>query len=138
MVMIAGSGCVEHLLDAVPAHVRRSRREAGQALAGWGLGDLAELAELVVSELVTNALEHGAGPVQLRLEFGDGLLRVEVHDCGPGRPVCRRPSDEDERGRGLGLLDALISVHGGARGVVDDNGGPGKTVYVALPLPGRR
>jgi signal transduction histidine kinase len=137
MKVIAGARCVEHPLGGQPVHVSRSRATAGQVLTDWGLGEVAELAKLVVSELVTNAQQHGAGPVQLRLGLDDGVLRVEVHDCGPGRPVCRQPSVEDERGRGLGLLDALITAHGGARGVIDDRGGPGKTVYVELPIANR-
>jgi signal transduction histidine kinase len=134
MARIADACCVEQPLGGEPAQVSRSRQRTGRALADWGLGDLAEIAELVVSELVTNAQQHGAGPLHMRLGLGHGVLRVEVHDCGPGRPVCRRPSPSDERGRGLSLLDALISVHGGARGVVDDLLGPGKTVYVDLPI----
>ena len=137
MTVIAGARCVEHPLGREPVYVSRSRAQAGQVLADWGLGDLAELAKLVVTELVTNAQQHGVGPVRMRLGFGDGVLRVEVHDCGPGRPVCRKASAEDERGRGLGLLDALITQTGGARGVVDDRGGPGKTVYVELPIANR-
>jgi signal transduction histidine kinase len=136
MTIIAGARCVEHPLGGEPVYVSRSRAKAAQVLADWGLGEVAELAKLVVSELVTNAQQHGAGPVRMRLGFGDGVLRVEVHDCGPGRPECRAPSVEDERGRGLGLLDALITLHGGVRGVVDDCWGPGKTVYVELPIAG--
>lgn len=134
MTVIAGARCVEDPLGGEPLYVSRSRAKAGQVLADWGLGEVAELAKLVVSELVTNAQQHGVGPVWMRLGFGDGILRVEVHDCGPGRPVCRKASVDDERGRGLGLLDALITMHGGARGVVDDRGGPGKTVFVELPI----
>lgn len=137
MARIADARCVEHPLGGGPSQVSRSRQKAGRALADWGLGDLAELAELVVSELVTNAQQHGAGPVYLRVGLADGVLRVEVHDCGSGRPVRRRPSALDECGRGLVLLDALISVHGGARGVADDLVGPGKTVYVELPITNR-
>lgn len=137
MARIADARCVEHPLGGGPSQVSRSRQKAGRTLADWGLSELAELAELVVSELVTNAQQHGTGPVHLRLGLEDGVLRVEVHDCGPGRPVRRWPSASDERGRGLGLLDALLSLHGGARGVADDLAGPGKTVYVELPTANR-
>ena len=58
---------------------------------------------------------------------------MEVHDNGPGRPVRRAVTDEDEDGRGLVLLDGLLGIHGGSRGVIDDRDGPGKTVYVARP-----
>lgn len=134
MAMTASARCVEHVLGRDPVHVSRSRHQARQTLAQWGVSWLAELAELVVSELVTNAQQHGAGPMYLRLGIGNDVLRVEVHDHGSQRPVDRTPSAQDECGRGLGLLDALISVHGGERGILDDHGGPGKTVYVELPI----
>jgi len=140
MVMIAGARaaggphCVEHPLVREAVQVGRSRAKTGQALADWGLGEVADLAELIVSELLTNALQHGAAPVQLRLGLGNGVLRVEVHDCGSGRPTRRTPSAEDERGRGLSLLHTLISSLDGVLGVVDDHGGPGKTVYAQFPV----
>jgi anti-sigma regulatory factor (Ser/Thr protein kinase) len=76
--VIAGVGCVEHPLGGEPVHVSRSRATAGQVLADWGLGEVAELAKLVVSELVTNAQQHGAGPVRLSAFRRDGTDRV----CG--------------------------------------------------------
>jgi hypothetical protein len=59
-------------------------------------------------------------------------LRTEVN--GAGRLVRRRTTVDDEQGRGPGLLAGLIDLNGGARGVVDDTDGPGKTVYVELSL----
>jgi Histidine kinase-like ATPase domain len=118
-----------------PAHARDARRRARVLLAAWGLGELASLGELVVSELVANAVCHGEAPVWMRVSAGGGVLRVEVHDGGSGRPVRRHPASTDEWGRGLELLDALIGLHGGERGVISDPGGPGKTVYVELSLP---
>jgi anti-sigma regulatory factor (Ser/Thr protein kinase) len=117
-----------------PAEVGRARRHARGTLRAWGLQGHAELAELVVSEVVTNALRHGAGPVDVCLSYGCGELRVEVHDDGAGRPVLRQATDEDEDGRGLVLLDGLLGLHGGVRGVTDDHDGFGKTVYVVIPL----
>jgi signal transduction histidine kinase len=61
-------------------------------------------------------------------------LRTEVHDHGAGRSVRRRTTADDEQGRGLELLDGLIDLNGGVRGVIADTDGPGKTVYVALSL----
>ena len=117
-----------------PAGVGRARRHARAALGRWGLHDHADLAELIVSELAANALRHGAGPVGVRLSYACGDLRVEVHDDGPGRPVRREAAADDEDGRGLVLLDGLLGMHGGMRGVTDDRVGPGKTVYLVITL----
>ena len=61
-------------------------------------------------------------------------LRVEVHDDGAGRPVRKHVGGDDECGRGLELLDGLIELYGGERGVISDQANPGKTVYVVLSL----
>jgi hypothetical protein len=68
------------------------------------------------------------------VSYACGDLWTEVHDQGAGRPVRQHATTDDEQGRGLELLDGLIGLHGGARGVVDDSDGPGKTVYVAVSL----
>ena len=119
-----------------PVHARDARRRARVLLAAWGLGDEASLGELVVSELVSNAVCHGEAPIWMRLSAEGGELRVEVHDGGGGRPVRKHPGGRDECGRGLELLDGLIELHGGERGVISDPAGPGKTVYVVLSLAG--
>jgi two-component sensor histidine kinase len=118
--------------DAV--HARDARRRARVLLAAWGLGEQASLGELVVSELVANAVRHGETPIWMRLSVGGSDLRVEVHDGGAGRPVRKHADGGDECGRGLELLDGLIELHGGERGVISDAAGPGKTVYVVLSL----
>jgi two-component sensor histidine kinase len=117
-----------------PVHARDARRRARVMLAAWGLGEQASLGELVVSELVSNAVCHGETPIWMRLSAAGGELRVEVHDGGAGRPVRKNAGRGDECGRGLELLDGLIEVHGGERGVISDPAGPGKTVYVVLSL----
>ncbi len=83
---------------------------------------------------VTNAVRHAEGPIEVRVSYACGDLWAEVHDQGIGRPVRQHATTDDEQGRGLELLDGLIGLHGGARGVVDDSDGPGKTVYVAVSL----
>ncbi|MFD7879864.1 ATP-binding protein [Streptomyces sp. NPDC059766] len=91
---------------SVPA----ARRFAYEALDGWGLvgTEVGDDALLCVSELATNALMHGVPPGRHFLVFlrCDGrVLRVEVHDSGPGVP--RIVDDRDEGGRGLLLVAAL-------------------------------
>jgi signal transduction histidine kinase len=121
-------------LSHQPVQVRQAREQARKALFEWGLGEHAELAELIVSELATNAIRHGDGRVRVRVSYACGDLRVEVHDDGAGRPVRRQATAEDESGRGLALLDGLIGLHGGRRGVANDGSGHGKTVYVVIGL----
>lgn len=116
--------------------VGRAREEARKALFGWGLGEHADLAELITSELVTNAIRHGEGPVQLRISHYSGHLRVAVHDQGAARPARRQVTADEESGRGLALLDGLIGLHGGQQGTISDRAGHGKTVYVAIGLAG--
>lgn len=118
-----------------PTQVRHAREQARKALFEWGLGEHTDLAELIVSELVTNAIRHGDGEIQVRISYARGDLRVEVHDGGAGRPVRRQPTAEDESGRGLALLDGLIELHGGSRGITNDRAGDGKAVYVVIRLP---
>jgi signal transduction histidine kinase len=132
---VADEPSVACRLGRKPEYVGRAREQTRKALSGWGLGEHSDLAELVVSELVTNALCHGDGLIEMRLSYADGDLRVEVHDDGAGRPVRQDVATDDEHGRGLKLLDGLIELHGGERGVVDDHAAPGKTVYVELSLP---
>ena len=116
-----------------PSQVRRARNQARQALSRWGLGQHADIAELIVSELATNAIRHGDGTVHVCVSFARGDLRVDVHDEAAGRqPVRRQAAAEDESGRGLALLDGLIGLHGGRRGVAYDGAGHRKTVYVVI------
>lgn len=117
-----------------PSEISRARELARKALTDWGLVDHTDLAELIVSELATNALRHGAGPITVRLSYvSDRDLWLEVHDHGRGRPVLRKTTADDEKGRGLALLDALMDLHSGIRGMVDNPTSPGKSIYVALP-----
>lgn len=89
----------------------------------------ADDAELVVSELVANAAEHGGSPCRLRLRAHTGRLVVEVHDDSAAGPVTRPGSTVAERGRGLTLVHALadrVRVSPGRDG--------GKTVTAVLPV----
>ena len=84
---------------------------------------------LVVSELVTNAVVHGAGPVRLRVRCGLDSVRIEVSDDGGGSVVPRETDPEATGGRGLLVVDHLAQ----GWGVVDNHLG-GKTVWVELGL----
>ena len=94
----------EPLADAVP--VVRSRLAV--VLDEWGVGgEAGEPTLLVVTELVSNAAEHGRAPVRLAVELRGDSVRVEVYDGSPEQP---RPQPHDParaRGRGLQLVDGL-------------------------------
>ena len=117
-----------------PAQVGHARRLVRESLARWGLYDHIDYTVLIVSELVTNALRHGAGIITVQLSRAGRDLRIEVHDHGPGRPVRRHAGTGDEGGRGLEVIDGLISMHDGHRDCTDDDTGPGKTVYVVMSI----
>lgn len=126
--------CISYLMRPEPIQVSRVREQARRTLPTWGLAEHAELAELIISELVTNAVVHGSGLIEIRLAYESGSLHVYVYDQGDGQPVRRHPNGDWEYGRGLELIDRLIELHGGIRGVFGDDDRPGKTVYVTLPL----
>jgi anti-sigma regulatory factor (Ser/Thr protein kinase) len=122
-------------LSREPGQVRRARRQAREAVTRWGLAEHADLAELVVSELATNAIRHGDGLAGVCMSLAGCDLRVEVHDGAAERwPVRQQAADDDESGRGLALLDGLIGLHGGCRGVTHDGTGRHKTVYVMITI----
>jgi PAS domain S-box-containing protein len=101
-------------LDAVPRMVRHTRELARQTLDTWGLTELIDTVELLVSELVTNALRHGAGDIGLRLIRANSLL-CEVRDNGHELPALRHAEVTDENGRGLQLVTALAERWGTQR-----------------------
>ncbi|MGW0825120.1 SpoIIE family protein phosphatase [Streptomyces sp. NPDC002845] len=90
-------------LPADPALVAEARKTTTRQLALWGLDGLAFTTELVVSELVTNAIRHATGPIRLRLILERTLI-CEVFDSGPTAPHLRHPRATDEGGRGLFLI----------------------------------
>jgi anti-sigma regulatory factor (Ser/Thr protein kinase) len=88
--------------------------------------DLAEAAELMVSELVTNAIVHAQSPSMLVAKEDGGTLRVEVEDWGRGVCTMRDPDARAENGRGLRFVDALAHRWGTA------STPGGKTVWFEL------
>ncbi|WP_433476902.1 SpoIIE family protein phosphatase [Spirillospora sp. CA-142024] len=98
-------------LEPEPGSVPWIRGQVASRLAGWGLGALTDTAQLLVSELVTNALVHGAGSLGVRLIKGRTLL-CEVHDDGADMPHLRHADATDESGRGLQLVSHLSTRWG--------------------------
>lgn len=96
-------------LRAVP-EVRRALREL---LRQWGRPGRSEIAELLTSELVTNALIHTDTDAVLTATVGPGGLRVEVRDFVARRPRLRVPNaDDGTHGRGLVLVQSLADAWG--------------------------
>ncbi|MER7105744.1 SpoIIE family protein phosphatase [Streptomyces humidus] len=110
-----------------PALVAATRQAAVEQLAAWGMEEAAFVTELVVSELVTNAIRYGAPPIQLRL-IRDRSLICEVSDGSSTSPHLRRAHAFDEGGRGL-LLVAQLTQRWGSRQT-----GRGKTIWAEQPL----
>jgi len=116
-------------LPREPRSVGRAREFARDQLLHWDMEALVDTTELLVSELVTNALRYGEGEIRLRLLL-DRTLVCEVWDSGLVQPRRRRARDTDEGGRGLQLVGLLSAAWGSRRTP------RGKTVWFELPLPG--
>ncbi|WP_328854686.1 ATP-binding protein [Microbispora hainanensis] len=103
-------------LPAVPASTCRARDLVRATLRDWTgctEGEVAEVAELLVSELVANALLHGRGEPVLTLTLRDGVLRCEVEDEARVPVRARGESPDDaEGGRGLLIVDSLARSWG--------------------------
>ncbi len=98
----------------VEASVASAREAAEEALSGWAVDDATGYdALLIVSELLTNAIRHGAAPIELRVRLADDGVVINVSDCGTKRPVLREIEPTAPHGRGLHLVDAR-SPAGGA------------------------
>ncbi|MGW2169509.1 SpoIIE family protein phosphatase [Streptomyces sp. NPDC001705] len=98
-------------LSADPALVARARALAARQLDEWGLESIAFTTELIISELVTNAIRHARGPIALRLIHTESLI-CEVSDGSLSAPHLRRARTTDEGGRGLFLIAQLASSWG--------------------------
>lgn len=115
-----------------PRCVPRVRRHLRRELEAWGLAELADVAELVLCELFTNAVRHARGPrdrrIATRYQRVPGGVRVEVHDACATWPALKQAEDNEESGRGLALVDALT----GARWGVSERDGIGKLVWAVV------
>lgn len=94
-----------------PSLVAEARKTASRQLTEWGLEEFAFTTELIVSELVTNAIRHAVGPVRLRL-IRERSLVCEVFDSGATAPHLRHPRTTDEGGRGLLLVSQFAQRWG--------------------------
>ena len=117
-------------LAADPAIVGLARHYVREQLDEWGLSEASFVTELVVSELVTNAIRYGSEPIQLRL-IHDRALICEVSDGNPTSPHLRRARIFDEGGRGL-LLVAQLTTNWGTRHTPE-----GKTIWAEQALSPR-
>lgn len=111
-----------------PARVGDARTASTEQLVAWGLDDLVFTTELIVSELVTNAIRYAAGPVHIRL-IRDETLICEVSDTGHTSPHLRHAETDDEGGRGLFII-AQMAQRWGTRYTAT-----GKTIWVEQALP---
>ncbi|MBM9508726.1 ATP-binding protein [Actinacidiphila acididurans] len=120
---------VERTWPPAPRSAGRARRVLADHLCAWGLPQLTDSAALVVSELVTNAVNHAHPPhghlIFTRFERLECGVRIEVHDVSEAKPERREAAVDEESGRGLLLVEALTGGHWG----VSDRNGPGKTVW---------
>lgn len=87
----------------------RARRLVGKALTSWDLSHLVEDGELIVTELVANAVRHGARqPLLVKVHRPlPNTVRVAVSDRSRIAPTLRSPSNDEEAGRGLFLVDCF-------------------------------
>jgi anti-sigma regulatory factor (Ser/Thr protein kinase) len=111
-------------LSSVPAGRRLIRAQ----LAEWDLDRQSDLAELLVSELVTNALRHAGGKPVLTLWFREGMLHCAVEDGNADLPPLHVPDVYDENGRGLQMVDLLSQFWG------VEHTGTGKAVWFEVPV----
>ncbi|WP_369212388.1 SpoIIE family protein phosphatase [Streptomyces flavofungini] len=122
------SQVVEWELPAEPVAAGHARDLATRQLHDWGFEELSFTTELVVSELVTNAVRYAEGPIQVRL-IRDRTLLCEVADTGHTSPHLRHSGEDDEGGRGLFIVARLVQ-RWGTRYTHS-----GKTIWTEQPLP---
>ena len=113
--------------DSIPA----ARAFLIRLLDGWGIDDrVIDDASLLASELMSNAVKHGAGIVDLKVEAEDGHLRVGVHDANDTAPVVNEAGPDSSGGRGMWIVQSI--AHDWGTDVDGDE--PGKTVWFELAL----
>jgi anti-sigma regulatory factor (Ser/Thr protein kinase) len=134
----AGAATLAHLSSPAAAQRRvvpiehsphgpaQARRVVAECAAHLGFDEQSEDLVLVVSEMVTNAVRHGAPPVLLEVVADEEAVVVAVVDGSARPPVRRDAGDDAEGGRGMALVHLLTNEHG------VDARPPGKTVWARL------
>ncbi len=121
-------------LGAGPASVAQARSFVSDMVRLWGCDDPMQVAALLTSEVVTNAVRHAADTVCVAVELEpDSVLMVQTRDDTPGEPVVRTASTDADSGRGMFLVDRLARRWGVLP--VDDTG---KVVWFEVPVAARR
>jgi anti-sigma regulatory factor (Ser/Thr protein kinase) len=115
-------------LPSDPAVVASARQQVAMRLTDWGLDDASFITELVVTELITNAIRYAQSPIQLRL-IRDRTLICEVSDGSSTAPHLRLARAFDEGGRGLLLVSQLTQRWGSRQTPL------GKTIWAEQALP---
>lgn len=107
---------------------REARKLVESQLSAWGVEFVRDDLQLIASELVTNALTHTDGPVTISLIAAPDHVRIEVADAGSATPTVRSPSDDDDHGRGMAIVEMLSRAWGT---IATETG---KTVWAEVPL----
>lgn len=115
-------------LPSAPTSVGDARRFVGAALEELGAFSVSEVAALLTSELVTNAVVHAGGPIRIHVEGHAGTVRISVEDTSPSKPQPRAAGERAVTGRGLGLVEQLAQRWG-----VDEQE-DGKVVWFELRI----
>lgn len=119
--------------DASP---RRARKAVRNAVLAWECGEeVADVAELLTSEVATNVVVHARASSEyiVEIDVSDGVLTVSVTDFGGGRPQATQARADDEHGRGLAMVRDLSEEWG-----IEAVGGLAKRVFFRLtvkPIP---
>ena len=109
-----------------PASVPAARRFVREVLRDQP-AEVLEPVELMATELATNCVQHARTSFELTINHGQGQIRIEVRDTGPGRPVPRSPTPRERTGRGLRIVEAMSDSWG------IDPSAKGKTVWFTVP-----
>ncbi|MDT4988156.1 MAG: hypothetical protein QOI74_2250 [Micromonosporaceae bacterium] len=117
-------------LRSTPAAAHSAREAVAAACRDWNLPSLVDDAELLVTELVSNAVRHAGGEMELAIVVREHFLHMSVRDSSPNRPRRMVPDPHNsEGGRGLILIDAVAAGWGSIP--TPD----GKVVWATLPMP---
>lgn len=122
-------------LEPLPNSVRQAREFFAASAGRLGLApDVVEMGTLAVSELVTNAVRYGVGPIEVRTVSDRAHVRFEVSDRAPKLPERSEAALSALGGRGLGIVDAVADTWGCER----HRDGQGKTIWFTLLRPQRK